>query len=80
MTIACFYLGLVLLPDSYLWGVGIYLSGLLYVPINIAYIGLLKLVLQIIGVKKNIYWCYCSFCVFYMANNLFVSRLLAGYY
>ena len=21
MTIACFYLGLVLLPDSYLWGV-----------------------------------------------------------
>ena len=53
MTIACFYLGLVLLPDSYLWGVGIHLSGLLYVPINIAYIGLLKLVLQIIGVKKT---------------------------
>ena len=53
MTIACFYLGLVLLPDSYLWGVGIYLCGLLYVPINIAYIGMLKLVLQIIGVKKT---------------------------
>ena len=75
MTIACFYLGLVLLPDSYLWGVGIYLFGLLYVPINIAYIGLLKLVLQIIGVKKT----FTGANVAFVYSTWLIIFLLLGY-
>ena len=53
MAITCFYLALMLLPDGYFWGVGVYLFGLVFIPINIVYIGILKLVLQIIGVKKT---------------------------